>query len=100
MTKVFWRPIKSDCNNPKKSGEYLITHDGGYHGKLEVGIDYFDADTECWVNILDRHIIAWAEKPEPYQPEQEDNHPDALTAKKYVEGDPETVKALTIFDEE
>ena len=28
-----------------------------------------------------------------------DNHPDAVTARKYMSGDPETVKALHIFDE-
>lgn len=28
----------------------------------------------------------------------EDNHPDAITARKYAEGDPETVKKLGIFD--
>lgn len=28
-----------------------------------------------------------------------DMHPDAITARKYMEGDPETVKALHIFEE-
>lgn len=31
---------------------------------------------------------------EPY-----DNHPDAVTDRKYMSGDTETVKALHIFDE-
>lgn len=41
-----------------------------------------------------------AEPPEPYCPkEPEDMHPDAVTARKYIAGDPETIKALSIFDE-
>ena len=32
-------------------------------------------------------------------PKPIDNHPDAVTTRKYMAGDPETVKALRIFDE-
>lgn len=43
--------------------------------------------------------IAWMLCPEPYEtPEPEDMHPDAITCRKYMEGDPETVKELEIFD--
>lgn len=30
--------------------------------------------------------------------EELDNHPDAVTARKYMAGDPETIKRLHIFD--
>lgn len=44
-------------------------------------------------------IVAWAEKPDPYRPpEPIDNHPDAVTTRKYMENDPETIKRLGIFD--
>ena len=35
----------------------------------------------------------------PFDYRDKSTHPDAITARKYAEGDPETVKALHIFDE-
>ena len=66
-------------------------------------------------------ILAWSELPDPYEPpttelyepplptpldapkpyappEPEDMHPDAVTARAYAAGDPETIKRLTIFE--
>lgn len=62
---------------------------------------YPNAKPKLWECKLVTHkVIAWAEMPEPYKPpEPFDMHPDAITARKYAEGDPETVKALHIFDE-
>ena len=84
---------------PKKPGDYFVKLENGYFNTYlnnNVSIDYFNG-TEF--STYD-DVIAWTEQPEPYRPpEYEDNHPDAITARKYMAGDPETVKALHIFDE-
>lgn len=44
-------------------------------------------------------VVAWAEMPAPYEPaEPEDKHPDAIIARKYAAGDPETLRQLGLFD--
>lgn len=99
MTKVNWHPYPKE--KPKKSGEYLVTLIcNRKNDEPTVTTFQYSARKEKWVPIWCNDVIAWAEKPEPYKPEEpEDNHPDAITARKYAEGDPETVKALHIFDE-
>lgn len=103
MTHVDWHPYPEDM--PKKPGCYLVTYAEYYdldNFNLYVDFRYF-SEEKLFVNEFDEWdllIIAWAEMPEPYRPpEPEDNHPDAITARKYMSGDPETVKALHIFDE-
>lgn len=90
MTKINWHSYPE--TKPKKDGTYLVTTLAG-----DVDTDAFQlGDFDFYMS----EVIAWAELPEPYKPEElEDNHPDAITARKYAEGDPETVKALRIFDE-
>lgn len=97
MTHADWHPYPDE--KPTKKDRYLINIDDG-NGHKYITIATFYKDT-FWENgAIDHIVIAWAELPEPYRPpEPEDNHPDAITTRKYVENDPETVKALHIFDE-
>lgn len=98
MKDVDWKPYPE--NKPSDEDEYqdfLITIFDG--SNTSVTIDQW-LSVGCWDRYLDFEVIAWAEKPEPYKPQEPlDMHPDAITARKYAEGDPETVKALHIFDE-
>lgn len=53
---------------PDKGGDYLVTMETA-KGIRYVGISYFDEDyarDEC---PFEENVIAWAELPEPYQPE-------------------------------
>lgn len=98
MTHVDWHPYPEET--PQSGDNYLVTViDQSDHKTRYVGTALF-LNVTGW-NVSSRYrVIAWAELPEPYKPEEpEDNHPDAITARKYAEGDPETVKALRIFDE-
>ena len=96
MTHVDWQPYPEE--KPPCTDDYLITIKKGR--KLCVTKDCYDINEGEFEIEFNTKIIAWAEMPEPYKPEEpEDNHPDAITARKYMEGDPETVKALHIFDE-
>ena len=98
MTHVDWHPYPE--YKPKESGYYFYTFQIGTIGG-PVGLGFFDEGIGEFEYNEDI-VIAWAEinYPEPYRPpEPDDNHPDAITARKYAEGDPETVKALHIFDE-
>lgn len=90
MTKINWHPYPE--TKPKKDGIYLVTTLAG-----DVDTDAFQlGDFDFYMS----EVIAWAELPEPYNPPKPiDNHPDAVTTRKYMAGDPETVKALHIFDE-
>ena len=101
MTKVNWHPYPKE--KPPKTGDYLVTWLSLHTYRFPwVTIREFNAITNKFDCEDGRYYIAlaWAEMPEPYKPEEpEDNHPDAITARKYAEGDPETVKALHIFDE-
>ena len=97
MTRVNWHPYPEE--KPTKKDRYLINLDDG-NGYQYITIATFYKDTFWESGVIDHIVIAWAELPEPYIPPQpEDNHPDAITARKYMSGDPETVKALSIFDE-
>ena len=88
------KPAKGSDRN-----KFLLTFKtkkGSYYTSMG---EWYDKYKE-WASFSFDEVIAWAELPEPYKPEElEDNHPDAITARKYAEGDPETVKALRIFDE-
>ncbi len=95
MTHVDWHPYPEDI--PDSLESYLVTVED------ENGFSYVDkkvySDVAEWLIDKRYKVIAWAELPEVYKPEPEDNHPDAITARKYMSGDPDTVKALHIFDE-
>lgn len=95
MTHVDWKQYPKE--KPKKSGYYFLSFPIGTIGGT-VGLSFFDKGLEEF-EYNDCLAIAWAEidYPEPFEPD--DNHPDAITARKYAEGDPETVKELHIFDE-
>ena len=101
MTHVDWKPYPE--NKPKEEKQYLISFYVFTENRNGVDIDFYDPKHDVWDvyggGVYTR-VTAWAEKPEPYKPpEPLDMHPDAITARKYAEGDPETVKALHIFDE-
>lgn len=100
MTQVInWHPYPEE--KPKDDGRYLVTLKS-LDGRLNVIEDYYNELYDKWTtsNCYDWNVIAWADKPEPYKPtELLDMHQDAITARKYMEGDPETVKALQIFEE-
>lgn len=96
MTHVDWKLYPKDMPNSGES--YLVTVEDE-HGFRYVGTAVY-MNLTGWLVDKRYKVIAWAEKPEPYRPsEPEDNHPDAITARKYMKKDPETVKALHIFDE-
>lgn len=100
MTKIDWHPYPDE--KPKKNNVYIVTFFSSFYKKTLVYDDGYDVEKDEWETFNDDgcRILAWAELPEPYRPpEYEDNHPDAITARKYMAGDPETVKALHIFDE-
>lgn len=89
-------------NKPKLWTRKLVTFIND-SGQKEVGFDSLieNGGKEVWgLPGFPLKVIAWAEQPEPYkEPEPLDMHQDAVTARKYSEGDPETVKALNIFAE-
>ena len=101
MTHVDWHPFdyRKTATHPTERRLYLVTLKFSSAEKMVSSLLYYK-DKKRFSAAYDGCIIAWAELPEPYNPEEpEDNHPDAITARKYAEGDPDTVKALHIFDE-
>lgn len=100
MTHVDWHPYPDPEDIPCGCAYYVTAkkRDGSRFSTLGI----YDSDLDFWTDKFEYRldVIAWAEVtdlPEPYEPD--DNHPDAITARKYMSGDPETVKALSIFDE-
>ncbi len=108
MTHVDWHPYPKE--KPKDDGYYIVTINP-FLNSYPVVSDFWKSMTVCdedfskteTVSFWERYggqVLAWAELPEPYCPKEPyDNHPDAVTARKYMSGDTETVKALHIFDE-
>lgn len=108
MSTVKWNPYPKE--KPPMCGLYLVTRRNDESG--EVAVDFGIYGVPSLVLIGDKPrtepdfstykgytLLAWAHLPEPYRPpEPEDMHPDAITNRKYMEGDPETVKELEIFD--
>ena len=102
MTQVEWHPYPKE--KPSEEKQYLISFYVYKEKRSGVDIEFYDPDHDDW-GIYDdgvyTRVTAWAERPEPYkEPEPLDMHPDAITARKYALGDPETVKALHIFDKD
>lgn len=91
-TKMVWHPYPE--TSPDKDGEYLVTYDDE-----RVCFDNYEDGYFEVAFYLECDVLAWMEIPEPYKPEPVDNHSDAVTAQKYMSDDPETVKALHLFDE-
>ena len=104
MSTVKWHPYPKE--KPPKEGGYLITvyYDESKSFPFEPGDKWVTTDDFCVIDgalrfLSDPDVIAWAVLPEPYDPPDPwDTHPDAITCRKYMEGDPETVKELEIFD--
>lgn len=65
-----WTPVTEKY--PKKKGEYLVTYHPCYWGNVQdakcVGIDTFRGKTS-WAKNKYQRVIAWAEKPEPWEGE-------------------------------
>lgn len=101
MSIIKWHPFPKE--KPKKKGRYLVT---AFDSEDKTVKPYVIVDRwrKKWGHFWatpDWDVLAWAKMPKPYRkPDQEDMHPDAITARKYNEGDPETIKRLGIFDEE
>ena len=70
MTKVDWHPYPEET--PRYYGDYLITYTVPIKSsKNRAEITYFDrwTDSNCWDVFKDKKVIAWAELPDPYDPE-------------------------------
>ena len=100
--KVKWHPYPEDEPEYYKSVLVTLIHKDG--SEL-VSIDQLHyrpnskRKKEWGFDNTELKVVAWAEKPDPYRPpKQIDNHPDAETARKYMQNDPETLKKLGIFD--
>lgn len=74
-TKIVWHKYSSE--RPPKTGHFLITSykyvDGRNlpAGDVQIRTDLFDREVECFMSeVYDGlFVIAWAELPEPYQPD-------------------------------
>lgn len=100
--KVDWHPYPEE--KPFREDSYLVTRKSVLprdEGRVFVGTLPWDEEDEQWRYCYNAPVLAWANLPEPYEPPKRDpyyNHPDEITARKYMERDPETLKALGIFD--
>ena len=66
-----WVPVTEEL--PKKKDEYLVTYHPCYWDNVEddvkeVGIDSFRGK-ESWAKNKYQKVVAWAEKPEPWEGE-------------------------------
>lgn len=72
MTHVDWHPYPKE--KPQNEGNYLVSFRDSIDGDFEVmsyidiKISWFDGESFNWYGSC---IVAWAELPEPYQPELE-----------------------------
>mgnify|MGYP000301432249 CR=1 FL=1 len=106
MSKAKWHPFPRE--KPDKEGFYLVTIKNNSTGTVTIDLNFWgvhsfwsqNGKTEPgFLSFNGFSILAWMELPEPYEPpEPEDMHPDAVAARAYTAGDPETVKRLTIFE--
>ena len=96
-TKTVWHKYPDE--KPPKDDWYLITYLDKSGEKWVITEEYDKKKGRFLREPFDLNVLAWAYAPEPFEEEKVDMHPDAITARKYIEGDPETVKALHIFDE-
>lgn len=100
MTHVDWYPYPKE--KPTEEKEYLVSFYNLAEKRSGVDLDFYVPESDCW-DILDdgvyTRVYAWAEKPEPFEEKKVDMHQDAITARKYLQGDPETLKIIHIFEE-
>ena len=69
MTHVDWHPYPKE--KPKKVKEYLLTVEPPDNARfLFIGFWIFTDVDGCWMNAPCK-VIAWAEKPELYRPEED-----------------------------
>ena len=62
---------KWNAGNPKESGWYLCTLEGGLYGTL-VNAVYYDASMECWdINRGWLDIVGWMSMPKPMRRKDE-----------------------------
>ena len=63
-----WHPYPKE--KPEKNGRYLITFMEGDADlfDLEIIVGTWDGK-RFYISARDKNVLAWAEKPEPYQPE-------------------------------
>lgn len=66
MTQVNWHPYPEE--KPTKKDRYLISLDDG-NGHQYITIAAFYKDIFWGSGVIDHIVIAWAELPEPYRPE-------------------------------
>ena len=72
-SKIVWHKYPQE--KPKNEGPYLITTKECDGSRLNVGIDTFFIDRNVFgIEPSKMHLIyAWAEMPEPYNPEENNN---------------------------
>lgn len=69
-TKVKWHPYPEE--KPTKKDRYLISiDDGNGHQYITIATLYKDIFWES--GVIDHIVIAWADLPEPYRPEVNDD---------------------------
>ena len=94
-----WR--RYPATKPEAKGRYLVTLDDG-NGHQHITICAWNLGIFWGYGPLDDLVTAWQPLPEAFvDPEKADpnyNHPDEITRRKYVAGDPETMRRLSIFD--
>ena len=67
MTKIDWHPYPEEKPTEKDAyKDFLLTIDDGL-GSFVTKDQWLSVD--CWDTYLDDKVIAWAELPEPYEPE-------------------------------
>lgn len=66
MTQVDWKPWPKE--KPKGIGHYLITYIDKWYENKKYVCEQFYLDEKSWMFGERLECIAWAEKPEPYQP--------------------------------
>ena len=107
MSEFLWHALPGEL--PPMPGTYMVTRRNRQTGKVSVFFDVYavfssspvSSEKAAFLSTEDWEVLAWANFPEPYRPpEPEDNHPDAITAREYMAGDPETIRRLSIFDED
>lgn len=70
MTHVDWHPYPEE--KPTKKDRYLISiDDGNGHQYITIATLYKDIFWES--GVIDHIVIAWADLPEPYRPEVNDD---------------------------
>lgn len=70
-TKIVWHPYPEE--KPKEEKQYLISFYNCTRKRCGVDIDFYNPEQDVW-DVYDdgayTRVTAWAEQPEPYQPEE------------------------------